>query len=81
MAGDIHVVRWATPDPPALVALERSRDGGRSFEQVSPWLAAGVGEYALPALPGTFVPGTVRYRLALRGDRGRSATGDAERPG
>jgi hypothetical protein len=74
-AGDTDVARWPAPDPPALVAVERSRDGGRSFEQVSPWLAAGVGEYALPV-----VGGTLRYRLALRGDRGRSATGDAKRP-
>ena len=44
--------RWPAPDPPALVALERSHDGGRSFEQVSPWLAAGVGEYTLPAVGG-----------------------------
>jgi hypothetical protein len=73
--GDTDVTRWPTPHPPALVALERSRDGEASFEQVSPWLTAGVGEYAVPA-----VGGTVRYRLALRGDRGRSATGEAERP-
>ena len=76
-SGGTDFASWSAPDPPALVALERSRDGGRSFEQVSPWLPAGVLEYALPAEGG----GTVRYRLALRGDRARSATGDTVRPG
>ena len=74
-SGGTDFARWTAPDPPALVALERSRDGGHSFEQVSPWLAAGVLEYALPS-----VGGQVSYRLALSGDRGRSATGAAERP-
>lgn len=74
-ADETDFARWPAPEPPALVSIERSRDGGRSFEQVSPWLAAGAGEYALPA-----VGGTVRYRLALRADRGRTATGDGVRP-
>ena len=75
-SGDIDTARWSAVDPPALVALERSRDGGRSFEQVSPWLGAGVVEYALPAIGGQ-----VRYRLALQGDRARTAAGEAVRPG
>ena len=75
--GGTDFASWPAPDPPALLALERSRDGSRSFEQVSPWLPAGILEYALPAAGG----GTVRYRLALRADRGRGETGEAVRPG
>jgi hypothetical protein len=63
-------VQWPALAVPALLALERSRDGGASWRQVSPWLADGVTSYALPSTSGD-----VRYRASLRAARGRRATG------
>jgi hypothetical protein len=73
--GAVDEASWGPRDPPALLALERSVDGGGTFDQVSPWLADGVQEYALPAAAGP-----VRYRVALRADRGRRATSAAVEP-
>ena len=67
--------QWSTLTVPALIAIERSVDGGATWRQVSPWLAETVTEYVLPS-----VAGTVRYRTVLRADRGRTATGPTVTP-
>jgi len=65
---------WLPPDPPALLALERSFDR-RTFQQVTPWLGGEAKDYALPAATRP-----VRYRVTLRADRGRRATGEMVEP-
>jgi hypothetical protein len=42
------------PAGPADVTwrIERSRDGGATWQPVSPWLPAGTTSYAVPAAPG-----------------------------
>ena len=74
-AGGTDTAQWGALAVPALLALERSVDGGTTWRQVSPWVAPTVTEYALPS-----VAGTVRYRALLRADRGRTATGPAVTP-
>jgi hypothetical protein len=69
-AGGTDTVEWPPLTVPALLALERSEDGGASWAQVSPWLPVGVTEYALPSTPGD-----VRYRARLRAAQGRRAIG------
>jgi hypothetical protein len=74
-AGGIDTAQWDALTVPASLALERSVDGGTTWQQVSPWLPETVNEYALPSAAGT-----VRYRMILRADRGRTATGPAVTP-
>jgi hypothetical protein len=64
---------WTALAVPAEVAVERSLDGGANWERVSPWLPETISprSFAVP-ISGT---GSRRYRLALRGSRGRSVTG------
>jgi hypothetical protein len=64
---------WSTPSVPAEAALERSDDGG-PWAQVSPWLPPAVTTYVLPG------DGTRSYRLVLRADRERRATGPEVTP-
>lgn len=70
-AGLDHAV-WGVPAVPAEVALERS--DGSGWRQVSPWLPPTVTAHDLPGA------GTRRYRLALRADRERRATGPEVTP-
>jgi hypothetical protein len=74
-SGGSDTAEWTPLAVPALIALERSLDGGTSWRQVSPWLAATVTDYSLPSATGT-----VRYRAILRADRGRRTTGPAVTP-
>ena len=71
-AGGIDQAGWPPLAVPALLSLERSRDGGATWRQVSPWLAGEQNSYELPAADGD-----VRYRVSLRADRGRRAVGAA----
>jgi hypothetical protein len=71
-AGGVTTVTWTALPVPALLALERTLDGGVSWSQVSPWLDTGVTSYALPAASGA-----AGYRPSLRASRGRTATGPA----
>jgi hypothetical protein len=66
----VSSAHWTALAVPALLALERSLDGGTSWSQVSPWLDAGITSYELRAAAGD-----VRYRVTLRASRGRRATG------
>jgi hypothetical protein len=68
--GGVDAVQWSTVAAPALLAIEASLDNGGTWRQVSPWLAAGVASYRVPAPDGE-----VRYRSTVRADRGRRATG------
>jgi hypothetical protein len=63
-------VQWPAVAAPALLAVERSLDGGETWQQVSPWFASSVTSYR------TLAPtGETRYRSTVRVDRGRRATG------
>jgi hypothetical protein len=74
-AAGVDAADWDSLTVPAQLALERSVDGGTTWQQVSPWLPETVTEYSLPSTTGT-----VRYRTVLRADRGRTATGPAVTP-
>lgn len=71
-ADGVTTATWAALTVPALLSVERSSSGGASWSQVSPWLDAGVTEFAIPATAGT-----VSYRVSLRASRGRTVTGEA----
>jgi hypothetical protein len=68
--GGVDAVQWQAVPAPALLAIERSLDGGDTWRQVSPWLGSAVASYSLSASPGD-----VRYRSTVRANRGRRATG------
>lgn len=74
-AAGSDTVEWAPLAVPALLALERSSDGGASWSQVSPWLPDGVTDYTLPSTPDDR-----RYRAILRAAQGRRATGSEAVP-
>jgi hypothetical protein len=74
-AGGIDTAQWDALTVLASLALERSLDGGTTWQQVSPWLPESVNDYTLPSATGT-----VRYRTILRADRGRTAAGPAVTP-
>jgi hypothetical protein len=74
-SGDSDTVEWTPLTVPALLSLERSRDGGATWRQVSPWLPDGVIEYALASTPDA-----ARYRASLRASQGRRATGPEAEP-
>jgi hypothetical protein len=66
-AGEDHAV-WSAPAVAAETALQRA-DAAGNWVQVSPWLPPTVTTYDLPGA------GTRRYRLVLRANRDRQATG------
>ncbi len=62
---------WGALAVPAQVALERSNDGGASWNRVTPWLPETKLERIIPAVAGERF-----YRMVLRGLRGNQATGE-----
>ena len=71
--GEDHAT-WTAPAAGAEAALQRD-DGDGAWQQVSPWLPPTVDTYTLPSGPAGRA-----YRLALRADRDRQATGPAVTP-
>ena len=66
-AGRRRLAVWAEPGGNVQVSLERSRDGGATWERASPWLPSTVTERSMLTPAGPRL-----YRLLLRGRRGRA---------
>jgi hypothetical protein len=64
------VAEWQPSAAPVQVSLERSRDGGETWERASPWLPSTVTERSM-----TTAAGPRLYRLLLRGRRGPPTSG------
>ena len=71
----VDVAAWNAPPASVQVALERSRDGGQTWEHASPWLPATVTERSMPTPAGARL-----YRLLLRGRRGAPTAGPPVSP-
>ena len=66
---------WTEPAATVQVSLERSRDGGGTWERASPWLPSTVTQRSMPT------PLEPRlYRLLLRGRRGAPISGPPVSP-
>jgi hypothetical protein len=66
---------WAEPEATVQVSLERSRNGGATWERASPWLPSTVTQRSMPTPAGPRL-----YRLALRGRRGAPVSGPPVSP-
>ena len=66
---------WTEPAATVQVSLERSRDGGETWERASPWLPSTVTQRSMPTPDGPRL-----YRLLLRGRRGAPVSGPPVSP-
>src|SRR5690606_11124527 len=72
----VDIAGWPSPGAPVQVALERSLDGGTSWERASPWLPATVTERSMRTAERPRL-----YRLVLRDRRGVLTPGPPVSPG
>lgn len=66
---------WTEPTATVQVSLERSRNGGDTWERASPWLPSTVTQRSMPTPDGPRL-----YRLLLRGRRGAPVSGPPVSP-
>jgi hypothetical protein len=69
------VAVWDEPAALVQVSLERSHDGGGSWQRASPWLPSTVTQRSMPTADGPRL-----YRLLLRGSRGAPTAGPSVSP-
>jgi hypothetical protein len=71
----VDVADWNASPASVQVAVERSRDGGQTWERASPWLPSTITERSVPTPAGARL-----YRLLLRGRRGPPTAGPPVSP-